>query len=97
MNTVYEQYHNALTDYQKNKALRDVAVIELLFATGIRISELCAIQPQDIDLQNDVVKINGKGAKERLVHICDDQYTLASISFWFYIVAVEEYKLFNSY
>ena len=71
LNTIYKQYHNASSSYQKKNSLRDIAVIELLFATGIRISELCTIQPQNIDLQNAVIIINGKGAKERLIHICD--------------------------
>ncbi len=71
LNTIYKQYHNASSSYQKKNSLRDIAVIELLFATGIRISELCTIQPQNIDLQNAVIIIKGKGAKERLIHICD--------------------------
>lgn len=72
LNTVYEQYCNAPSNYKKKNSLRDIAVIELLFATGIRISELCTIQSKNIDLQNNVIMINGKGAKERLIHICDD-------------------------
>ncbi len=71
LNTIYEQYHNASSDYRKKASLRDIAVIELLFATGIRISELCTITYQNIDLQNNIIVIKGKGAKERLIHICD--------------------------
>ena len=48
---------------------RDVAVLELLFATGIRISELCSLQPDDVGLQEGSIKIYGKGAKERLIQI----------------------------
>lgn len=71
LNTIYEQCHNAYSDYRKKASLRDIAVIELLFATGIRISELCTITYQNIDLQNNIIVIKGKGAKERLIHICD--------------------------
>lgn len=71
LNTVYEQYYNASSCYKKKNSLRDIAVIELLFTTGIRVSELCTIKSQNIDLQNHVIIINGKGAKERLIHICD--------------------------
>ena len=72
LNTAYAQYHSATTDYRKKTSLRNIAVIELLFATGIRISELCTIPYQNIDLQNKIIVIKGKGAKERLVHICDE-------------------------
>lgn len=71
LNTLYNQYNNASSSYQKKNSLRDIAVIELLFATGIRISELCTIPYPNIDLQNNVIVIKGKGAKERLIHICD--------------------------
>lgn len=77
LNTIYKHYHNASSNYQKKNSLRDIAVIELLFATGIRISELCTISYQNIDLQNNVIVIKGKGDKERLIHICDDHVITA--------------------
>jgi len=52
-----------------NTPLRDVAVLELLFATGIRVSELCALRPGDVRLSEGEIKIYGKGAKERFVQI----------------------------
>ncbi len=72
LNTIYNQYNNSISDYEKKTSLRDIAVIELLFVTGIRISELCTISYQNIDLLNKVVVIRGKGAKERLIHICNE-------------------------
>ena len=57
INTIYEQYYNASSNYRKKASLRDIAVIELLFATGIRISELCTIPYQNIDLQNNIIII----------------------------------------
>jgi len=51
--------------------LRDVAVLELLFATGVRVSELCALKPSDVRLTEGEVKIYGKGAKERFVQIAN--------------------------
>lgn len=77
LNTVYKQYQNASSSYQKRNSLRDIAVIELLFATGIRISELCNISYQNIDLQNKTIVIKGKGSKERLIHICDNHVITA--------------------
>lgn len=48
-------------------ALRDVAIIELLYATGIRVGELTAIDIDDIDGERRVVRVFGKGRKERTV------------------------------
>ena len=46
---------------------RDKAMIEMLYATGMRISELVNLKITDIDLQRCVVKVLGKGSKERLI------------------------------
>lgn len=46
---------------------RDRAILELLYATGIRCSELVMIKLQDIDMHQKIIKIQGKGNKERIV------------------------------
>ena len=69
LSTMYAQKELAQSEYQKNCSIRDIAVIELLFATGMRISELCGLKPSDIDLKNNTVLIYGKGAKERIIQI----------------------------
>lgn len=56
-------------DYQYKNTLRDIAVIELLFATGMRISELCSLSPVNVNLINRTVLIYGKGSKERIIQI----------------------------
>lgn len=69
LSTIYKQRTNAKTLYQKKNALRDVAVIELLFATGMRISELCSLRPIDVNLYDGSILIYGKGNKERILQI----------------------------
>ena len=69
LTTIYSYHRTAKTDYSRRSSLQAIAIIELLFATGIRISELCSIRTDDIDLTNTSLKINGKGKKERLLHI----------------------------
>ena len=66
---LYEQKEQAKSEYQLHCSLRDIAVIELLFATGMRISELCSLKESDIDLANNTVLVYGKGAKERILQI----------------------------
>lgn len=69
LRTIYKQQKNAKTKYQQKNALRDAAVIELLFATGMRISELCSLQVQDVNLWERSILIHGKGSKERMIQI----------------------------
>lgn len=57
------------TEYSRNCALRDIAVLETLFATGARVSEICTLTPDAIDLENHTLKIFGKGSKERIIQI----------------------------
>jgi integrase/recombinase XerC len=47
--------------------LRDLAIMELLYATGLRVGELCALDVDDIDRSRRVVRVFGKGRKERSV------------------------------
>ncbi|HEX5383119.1 MAG TPA: tyrosine recombinase XerC [Propionibacteriaceae bacterium] len=48
-------------------AARDVAILEVLYSTGIRVSELCGLDLNDLDRERRVIRVFGKGSKERTV------------------------------
>lgn len=56
--------------YSALKILRDKAILELFFSTGLRLSELCSLD-RDIDLSKDEFSIRGKGEKVRVVFLSD--------------------------
>ncbi len=66
---MYQQRTAAKTLHKKRNTLRDIAVIELLFASGMRISELCGLKQADINLPEKTILIYGKGSKERRIQI----------------------------
>ena len=53
------------------KSLRDKAILELFFSTGLRVSELCSLNRDDIDMSRSEFPIRGKGEKIRLVFLSD--------------------------
>lgn len=57
-----------LTD---NFSYRNKAMLELMYATGLRVSELVNLKLQDIDLNQDIIRTFGKGSKERVIPIGD--------------------------
>lgn len=80
-----DQIKNSST-YKFKEKVRDIAVLELLFASGIRVSELCSLKNNDVDLKTGVIIVNGKGNKKRIVQICNHEI----------ITALKTYKtLFN--
>lgn len=68
LGAAYEQI-NKSTGRRQYRAIQDAAVMELLFATGVRVSELCNLNVLDVDLEEGVIRIHGKGAKERMLQI----------------------------
>lgn len=65
----YNQIEIAETSYQLTCAVRNAAIIELLFATGGRVAEICTLVREDVDLLGGSVKFYGKGSKERVIPI----------------------------
>jgi len=61
-----------VTDLAQPEGLRDRAMLELLYATGLRVSELVSLRPDQISLAQGVIRVTGKGGKERLVPLGDE-------------------------
>lgn len=66
-----------MTDAQKTAVIRDIAVMELLFATGIRVSELCSLEFENINFTDNMIRVYGKGSKERIIQIENSDVLLA--------------------
>lgn len=56
-------------DVQGPVGLRDLAVLELLYGTGVRVSELCGLDIDDLDTGRGTVRVHGKGNRERIVPV----------------------------
>ncbi len=65
----YQQIVFAKSDYQIRSAVRNTAILELLFATGARVAEICILRSDNVDLLGNSVKFYGKGSKERIIPI----------------------------
>ena len=70
-NDLLEIINESLND---KDALRDRLIIEMLYATGVRVSELVNIKYSDIDFNNKRIRVLGKGNKERIVYFGDYAY-----------------------
>lgn len=66
---LYQEKEKADTPYKIKSVSRDIAALELLFSTGMRISELCGLRNEQLNLCSKTVNIWGKGNKERIIFI----------------------------
>ncbi len=71
--TLNEEEINILLDIKPKTALewRNKAMIELMYAAGLRVSELVELEVNDVNLKDNYVRVFGKGKKERIVPIAD--------------------------
>lgn len=60
-----------LTDDSEERLWRDSAIVELLYGSGIRVSELCSLTLDDVDLARDRITVWGKGSKQRTVPLTE--------------------------
>ncbi|MCH5152186.1 MAG: tyrosine-type recombinase/integrase [Clostridiales bacterium] len=67
--TLYKLRDEATTKFATFQITRDLALIDLLCSTGIRIGEAAAITVDDVDLRSKIILIHGKGKKERLIYL----------------------------
>ena len=65
----YRELSTAHSKVARQETIRNIAVLELLFASGIRVSELCTITCDNLNLDSQVVLIRGKGSKERKIYL----------------------------
>ncbi len=76
----------AIKNYSYSEAIRNIVIIELLFATGARVSEIANLKLENINLETGSIKITGKGDKERIIQVCNKETIL---------VLKEYHKLFK--
>lgn len=80
--TAYEHQCQVSTGYQKKLVLRDIAILEMLFATGARVSELCQLKNNSLNLETHTLKIFGKGSKERIIQIENKEVLCALCTYY---------------
>lgn len=92
----YSLYRKANTEYSRKVSLRNILILELLFATGMRISELCSLKVEQFDFNDYIIKIYGKGSKERLIQICNSNIQKLIDKYKFVVESTEQDYFFTN-
>ncbi len=96
--SVYQElneYTNKKDSYAYKEKVRDIAVIELLFGTGVRVSELCSLRYGDMGTDFSSIRVNGKGNKERTIQISNGDIKKALFSYYYlFSEEIETQKFF---
>lgn len=69
----YSLIENAKTTNLKETAMRNAVVLELLFSTGMRVSEISNLKIVDVNWNNGIIRIFGKGSKERVMCVSNEE------------------------
>ncbi len=74
LKTIYndEKTYSSVGGYKHKEVIRNIAVLELLLASGIRVSELCSLTMNNISPNFSLIKVMGKGSKERTIPITNN-------------------------
>ncbi len=65
--------YEAEDSYNYRAIVRDIVVMELLFATGVRVSELCGLLKFNVNLEQRYIQVKGKGSRERVIQLCSQE------------------------
>ncbi len=84
--SILEEAYKQISQTPKNKyayleKVRNATVIELLFSTGARVSEIANLKLEDLDIKTGALTLKGKGNKERVIQVCNND-TLALIDIY---------------
>lgn len=73
LRAAYREVHANSNKKIRKDRWRDVAILELLFATGLRVSEVSGLKAHSVNLSTGLIKVRGKGNKERIITVCNKE------------------------